>query len=378
MKKYLLPLLMIVVAASCGQPESKKNDTTSSTTTDAAKEREVWSKEKANEWYATKGWLAGSNFTPSTAINQLEFWQAETFDTATIDRELGYAEGIGFNVMRVFLHHVAWQVDKEGFKNRMNTYLSIADKHHIQTMFVFFDDVWDSSYHAGKQREPKPGIHNSGWVRDPGKLYYEEPALVDTLEAYVKDVLTTFKNDNRILLWDLYNEPGNSGYGNKSMPLLQKAFSWAREINPDQPLSAGVWDPKLTDLNKFQLENDDVITYHNYNKEDEHAKVIDSLKKYGRPLICTEYMARTRGSLFSNIMPLLKKENVGAINWGFVSGKTNTIYAWDTPMPDGKEPKVWFHDIFRKDGTPFSTDEIEVDKITYRSEIIALSKRGDS
>ena len=199
-------------------------------------------------------------------------------------------------------------------------------------------------------------------MRDPGKLYYDEPALVDTLEMYVKDVLTTFKNDKRILMWDLYNEPGNSNYGNQSMTLLQKVFTWAREVNPDQPLSAGVWKPELTDLNKFQLENSDVITYHNYNKEDEHAKVIDSLKKYGRPLICTEYMARTRGSLFSNIMPLLKKENVGAINWGLVAGKTNTMYAWDTPMPDGKEPKIWFHDIFRKDGSVYSADEIKLIK----------------
>jgi len=324
----------------------------------AQQERAVWSKEKANEWYAAKGWLSGSNFIPSTAINQLEMWQAETFDTATINRELGYAEGIGFNVMRVFLHHVAWQVDHEGFKKRMNDYLSIAGRHHISTMFVLFDDCWSPVYKAGKQPEPRTGVHNSGWIRDPGQLYYQEPKLIDTLQAYVKDILTTFKNDNRILLWDVYNEPGNSDYGNRSLTLLSKVFTWGRQVDPGQPLSAGVWDPKLTSLNKFQLENSDVITYHNYNTEVEHAIVIDSLKKYGRPLICTEYMARTRGSLFSNIMPLLKKENVGAINWGFVAGKTNTIYAWDTPMPDGKEPKVWFHDIFRKDGTPYNGDEV--------------------
>jgi Cellulase (glycosyl hydrolase family 5) len=328
----------------------------------AQKERTVWSKEKANEWYTTKGWLRGSNFSPSTAINQLEMWQKESFDSATIDRELGYAEGIGFNVMRVFLHHVAWQVDHDGLKQRMNTYLSIADKHHISTMFVLFDDCWSDTYKAGKQPAPKTGVHNSGWIRDPGSLYYTEPHLTDTLERYVKDILSTFKNDKRILLWDVYNEPGNSNYGNKSLSLLQKVFTWGRQVNPDQPLSAGLWNPDLTDLNKFQLANDDVITYHNYNKEDEHAKVIDSLKKYGKPLICTEYMARTRGSMFSNIMPLLKKENVGAINWGFVSGKTNTIYAWDTPMPGGEEPKVWFHDIFRKDGTPYSKDEITLIK----------------
>ena len=330
--------------------------------TNAQQERPVWSKEKASEWYSIQGWVRGCNFIPSTAINQLEMWQKETFDPTTIDRELGFAEGIGLNTMRVFLHHLAWQTDPEGFKKRVNEYLAIAEKHHIKTMFVFFDDCWDENYVAGKQREPKPGIHNSGWVKDPGKLYYDDPAIITILEKYVRDILTTFKHDNRILLWDMYNEPGNGGYKSKSLPLLSNVFSWGRQINPDQPLSAGVWAPDLTELNKYQLQNSDVITYHNYSDEKEHARVIDSLKKFGRPMICTEYMARTRGSRFGNIMPLLKQDNVGAINWGFVSGKTNTIYAWDTPMPDGSEPKVWFHDIFRKDGTPYSEEEITLIK----------------
>lgn len=329
----------------------------------AQSERPVWSKEKANDWYSKQGWIRGCNFIPSTAINQLEMWQAETFDPVTIDRELGYAEGIGLNAMRVFLHHVAWEIDPDGFKKRVNEYLTIADKHHIKTIFVFFDDCWDANYAAGKQRDPKPGIHNSGWVQDPGKLLSDiDPEAIVTLEKYVKDILTTFKNDKRILLWDVYNEPGNSGYKSKSLPLLSEVFSWGRQINPDQPLSAGVWAPDLQELNAYQLANSDVITYHNYSDEKEHKQVIDSLKKYGRPMICTEYMARTRGSRFANIMPLLKQNNVGAINWGFVSGKTNTIYAWDTPMPDGSEPKVWFHDIFRKDGTPYSEDEIKLIK----------------
>jgi hypothetical protein len=348
MKKFLIVILSIILLTN--------GDTY------AQKERAVWSKEKANAWYAKEGWLRGSNFIPSTAINQLEMWQAATFDPKTIDRELGYAQSIGFNAMRVFLHHVAWQEDQEGFKNRMKKYLSIADRHHIGTIFVFFDDCWNDSYHAGKQPAPKTGIHNSGWVRDPGSLYHKEPLLGDTLEKYVKDILTTFKHDNRIILWDLFNEPGNSSNGYKSLPLLEKIFSWAREVNPDQPLSAGLWNPELKELNTYQLANSDVITYHNYGKEPEHAAVIDSLKPYGRPLICTEYMARTRGSLFSTIMPLLKKENVGAINWGLVAGKTNTIYAWDTPMPNGYEPKVWFHDIFRKDGMPYSEEEIKLIK----------------
>lgn len=329
----------------------------------AQEPRAIWTKEQATEWYSKQGWVRGSNYIPASAINQLEMWQKESFDPAQIDKELGWAESIGLNAMRVFLHHLAWELDPEGFKKRVNEYLTIADKHGIKTMFVFFDDVWDENYAAGKQRDPKPGTHNSGWIRDPGKLFYEtNPAVIVTLEKYVKDILTTFKNDKRILLWDLYNEPGNSGYKSKSLYLLSQVFRWGRQINPDQPLSAGVWAKDLTELNTYQLANSDIITYHNYENEKEHALVIDSLTKYGRPLICTEYMARTRGSKFQNVMPLMKQHNVGAINWGFVAGKTNTMYAWDTPIPDGSEPKVWFHDIFRKDGTPFSKEEIDLIK----------------
>jgi len=191
-----------------------------------------WSIEQANQWYQHWGWLRGCNFQPSTAINQLEMWQADTFDPVTIDRELGWAADIGMNCMRVFLHHVAWEVDRDGFKKRMKQYLDIAEKHGMSTIFVFFCDCWNATYSAGKQPEPKPGIHNSGWVRDPGDLLYENPQLIDLLEIYMKDVLTTFKDDKRIALWHLYNEPGNSNYGDMSMNLLKKSFEWAWSVNP--------------------------------------------------------------------------------------------------------------------------------------------------
>lgn len=335
------------------------------TTKEPAKEKSLqvkWTIEQANAWSAENGWLRGSNFNPSSAINQLETWQAETFDTLTIDHELGWAQEIGLNCMRVYLHHVAWNIDKDGFKNRMNKYLEIANRHGIKTIFVFFDDCWNPTYQPGKQPDPKPGVHNSGWVRDPGELLFTDSTLIVTLEAYVKDVLTTFATDNRIVMWDLYNEPGNNNYGNRSMPLLKKVFEWAWQIRPSQPLSVGVWNPTLTDLNIFQLENSDIITYHNYNGPEEHQTVIDSLRKYGRPLVCTEYMARRNNSLFTNIMPILKKENVGAINWGLVAGKSNTKYAWDEPIPDGSEPPLWFHEIFHPDGTPYKQEEVDVIK----------------
>ena len=320
MKKILLSFFISIMLIACSQK--------------TVSVREVWTKEQANEWYQQWGWLRGCDFIPSTAINQLEMWQADTFDPVTIDRELGWAEDIGMNCMRVYLHHLVWKTDKEGFKKRINEYLTIADKHHISTIFVFLDDCWNPVYQAGKQPEPQPGVHNSGWARDPGDLYYKgDPAVIlPVLENYVKDILTTFKDDKRIVLWDLYNEPGGSGgyrYGERSLPLLQNIFTW------------------------------DVITYHTYEGLDSHQRLIDTLKQYGRPMICTEYMARTQNSTFQDIMPMLKKENIGAINWGLVAGKTNTIFAWDTPLPDVTEPSLWFHDIFRSDGTPYSTEEVE-------------------
>src|SRR3984957_9298576 len=321
----------------------------------------VWSPQKANAWYAQHKWINGANFTPSTAINQLEMWQADTFDPTTIDREVGYAENIGFNTMRVFLHSVVWREDPKSFKQRVNQYLAIADKHHIQTIFVFFDDCWNPNAKPGKQPDPKPGIHNSGWMQDPGRPLKTEADYLE-LKKYVVDMLTTFRHDNRILLWDLYNEPGNSNKNFKSAVLLTKVFAWAHAVNPDQPVSAGIWDSDLKELDKIQLENSDVITYHCYDTPDNHEKLVQRLKLNGRPVICTEYMARPRNSTFENTMPMLKEENVGAINWGFVSGKTNTIYAWDTPIPDGSEPKLWFHDIFRKDGTPYKKKETDLIK----------------
>ncbi|HEY2582611.1 MAG TPA: 1,4-beta-xylanase [Mucilaginibacter sp.] len=337
-------LLMFLVCAVHAQQEKESTSN-------------IWSIEKANAWYAQHKWINGSDFIPSTAVNQLEMWQADTFDPATIDRELGYAEGIGFNTMRVFLHSVAWKEDSDGFKDRVNKYLEIADKHHIQTIFVFFDDCWNPTPKPGKQPEPKTGIHNSGWMQDPGGIVTAQADLL-ALKAYVDDILTTFKHDKRILLWDLYNEPGNSDKKEESLPLLSGAFTWAHTINPDQPVSAGLWNWDLKDLNEYQLKNSDVITYHDYNTPEMHWVVIKLLQLYNRPLICTEYMARLRNSTFQNTMPMLKQENVGAINWGLVSGKTNTIYAWSAPMPDGAEPRLWFHDVFRKDGTPYKEDEV--------------------
>lgn len=349
MNKLLLCLFSLIICSTIQSQSSKQ-----------------WSKEKANTWYRQEGWHAGSNFLPSSAINQLEMWQADSFDTATINRELGWAEQIGFNTMRIFLHNLVWEYDAKAFKQRINAFLSIANRHHVKPLFVFFDDCWNEEPVYGKQPEPKPGIHNSGWMRSPGKSVHNDSTKWIVLENYVKDILTTFKNDKRILMWDLYNEPGNSGYNETSLPLLKKIFGWAWTVRPSQPLTVGIWYDNKS-LSDYQLVHSDVISFHNYENAEKMEKEIKELQVYGRPLVCTEYMARPRNSKFETHLPLLRKYNVIAINWGFVSGKSNTIYQWDTPVPEGSEPKIWFHDVFRKDGSAFDDKEIVlIKKMTGR------------
>lgn len=328
------------------------------------KQSKKWSIEKADKWYAQRNWIVGCNFIPSTAVNTLELWQADTFDPKTINRELGFAQNIGFNSVRVFLHYLLWVQDSTGFKKRLNTYLNIASKHGISTMFVLFDDCWNGKPKLGKQPTPIPGVHNSRWVQCPGQKEVTDTALYPIFERYVKGIISAFKNDSRVIAWDLYNEPGNFKHGRESLPLLKNAFLWAREVAPSQPLTSGIWNmtKRFKKLNDFQLNHSDIITFHNYDHKKSMKAMIDSLRRYGRPLICTEYMRRPI-STFKEILPLLKAKNVGAYNWGLVSGKTQTIYPWSSvDKPFKKKPKVWFHDIFKKNGEPYDSSEIKLIK----------------
>ena len=336
-----------------------------------------WSVEKASAWYEKQPWPAGCNFGPSTAINQLEMWQADTFDPATIDRELSWAEGLGFTVVRVFLHNLPYDQDSKGFIGRMEQFLKLADKHHVRVMFVLFDGVWDPFPKLGKQRDPKPFVHNSGWVQCPHQDILKDPARHDELKPYVTGVVKHFRNDKRIFAWDVYNEPDNpnkSAYGSVEvpdkakamMPLLKKSFAWARAAKPTQPLTSAPWIgnwgdvKKLKPMEKFMFENSDIITFHNYGDLADISKCVENLKRLHRPIICSEYMARPRKSTFDPVFGYLKENKVGAINWGFVSGKTQTIYPWDTwTTTYTAEPAVWFHDIFRADGTPFDQKEVD-------------------
>lgn len=320
-----------------------------------------WSEDKAKAWHSSQPWLVGCNFSPSTAINQLEMWQADTFDEKTIERELGWAAGLGMNTVRVYLHDLAWQADPKGFKQRLDRFLDIASGHGIRPMLVIFDDCWNADPKIGKQPEPRPGVHNSGWVQSPGKAVVNDPAQWGRLEAYVKDVIGSFADDQRILIWDVYNEPGNSGQDDKSLPLLEKAFEWARLAKPSQPLTAAVWG-KLEDrprLHAVMLEQSDVISFHHYEDLESLEVLVKALQEHGRPLICSEWLARARNCVVAGHLPFFKEQQIGAYNWGLVAGKTNTIFPWGS-KEGSPEPKIWHHDLLRVDGSPFDPAEAQL------------------
>jgi hypothetical protein len=374
----ILTLLAGVLFQQCAKKEEQKSEGASDV--ENAKGRTIWTKEQAKEWYSRQAWLVGADFLPSTAINQLEMFQAASFDTATINRELGWAEGIGMNTMRVYLHDLLYEQDSTGFLERLDVFLDIAAKHQIKPLFVLFDSCWDPFPKLGTQRAPQPGLHNSGWVQSPGFNALKDSTEYPRLERYVKGTVGQFANDDRVLAWDIWNEPdntNNSSYGKVELPnkvdyvlpLMTDAFAWARSVNPLQPLTAGVWagdwssHEVLKPIDKVMIDESDVITFHNYDNAQEFEKRINQLQRYGRPMICTEYMSRGNGSFFEGSLPIAKKYNVGAINWGLVDGKSQTIYPWDSwKKPYPKEPDLWFHDIFRKDGTPYRKAETELIK----------------
>lgn len=358
-----LPLLLTVGAALAHAPRA------------AAAASDRWSADAAHRWYQAQGWLVGANYLPATAINQLEMFQPGTFDPRRIATELGWARMTGLNSVRVFLHDQLWAQDRQGFQNRLAQFVNIAASNRIKPLFVFFDSCWDPLPRAGQQREPLPGVHNSGWAQSPGAERLGDHGYTRVLYDYVTSVITQFRNDDRVLGWDLWNEPDNPAKVYRKVErsdkqelvaeLLPQVFGWARAANPRQPLTSAVWQGEWSDpqhrsaIAEIQLQNSDVITFHSYAKPNGFNARIDELAPWGRPILCTEYMARPEGSTISGILPVAKRRNVGVFNWGLVAGKSQTYYPWDSwDHPYTEIPKVWFHDLLRPNGRPFQDTEI--------------------
>ena len=344
-----------------------------------------WSEERAWQWHKEYGWMIGSNFNPSTSINQLEFWQEDTYDPETIERELEWSAELGMNTHRVYLHNLLWDQDSLGFMKRIENYLEISEAKGIKTLFVLLDDCWHPAPKLGKQPEPMPFVHNSWWVQAPGSAILGDSSRHHEVKNYIKGVISHFADDKRVIGWDIYNEPGNvaptqKGHnefaikGDKdiyTLSLIRKAFKWAREANPSQPLTSSIWKTwekdedwskldDLSDLSRFIVSNSDIISFHTYGDIKEMKLRVDQLEIYNRPIMCTEYLARGQGSTFQAMLPLLKEKKIAAINWGFVAGKTNTIFPWSSWDIDfTAPPEIWHHDIYMPDKTPYDQEEID-------------------
>ncbi|MGD1240193.1 1,4-beta-xylanase [Mycobacterium seoulense] len=357
-----LPLLLAAGTALARAPRA------------SAEEPGRWSADRANRWYQAQGFVVGSNYITSNAINQLEMFQADSYDPRRIDTELGWARFYGHNTARVFLHDQLWAQDQRGFQTRLAQFVDIAARHRVKPLFVFFDSCWDPAPKAGRQRAPRPGVHNSGWVQSPGAERLGDPRYAGVMRDYVTAVLTQFRNDDRVLGWDLWNEPDNPAKQYRSTErsdkeqlvanLLPQVFRWARAVDPSQPLTSGVWrgdwgQPQgRSAISDIQLANSDVVTFHSYAEPAGFESRIGELAPLGRPILCTEYMARPRGSTVEGILPVAKRHNVGAINWGLVAGKTQTYFPWESwDHPYTAIPKVWFHDLLGPDGRPFRDTE---------------------
>lgn len=352
-----------------------------------------WPADEAQAWCEARPWLCGFNFLPSTAVNFIDMWQRETFDAETIERELRWARDIGFNTLRTNLPFGVWQADRDGLVERVDRFLAIADGSGLSTMLCLMDDCGFSGDGPvlGPQPDPLPGVHNSRAVASPGRRVVMTPSAWIGVEAYVRDLVTHFAADPRILAWDVYNEPGNlmifapdgehafdSRLEAFSHRLMIEAFSWCRDVGPSQPLTVAAWrvpsfgeEPAAfyeNEIDRTALALSDIVSFHAYTSSRRVARIIEQLRAFRRPILCTEWMARQAGSRIEDQLSLFHRERVGAFQWGLVNGRTQTHIPWPTvisPAVSTKGEESWFHDLLGADGKPYREAETrEIRRLT--------------
>lgn len=328
-----------------------------------------WSGEAINKWWELQRWPVGANFVTTSAVNDIEMWMNDTFNPDLVRKELGIAKAVGLNSVRVFLSYIVWREERELFEKNFELFLQMAFEAGLTVMPILFDDCafdFGSEPEYGAQPDPVPGVHNSRWVPSPGFAIQDDPAQLEACKDYVDAVVGKHSKDPRILLWDIYNEPGNTARYEKCLPLLERAFRWARENDPIQPLTAAPHDfsGRSAAVNDFCFEQSDIISVHVYSDLEGTKKIVESAKQHGRPVLVSEWMHRPNGSTIEAILPYFQQEKVGCWQWGIIKGRTQTNLNWQT-MNGGtpeQEPALWQHDILHSDGTPYRNEEIELIK----------------
>jgi len=359
---------------------------------------EKWSKEKAWEWYNARPWITGCNFIPSNT-RRIELWQNYNHEAIMpqVRKEVELAASLGFNSFRMGLPFFVWQHEHDGFMEKLEELLTLFDEFGITLMPIFFGDclIPKSKYKdpvLGPQPEPVPGFFGGNPVTpfdaapdkdektivedNIGWAPFDEVEIWPEIERFVKEIGSKYKDDHRIIIWNVWNEPGNSNRLSKSAPLMTKVFQWLRECDVTQPLTADVWgagadhpygwlnNPKIyAEIEDLAIELSDVISFHFYGDYSHLKQYIEFLKQYNMPLLNTEWLHRPFRSLIQTHLPVFKKEKIGSYFFGFVNGKSQFNYVWTfiKDLPD-IDTRLWMHDIFHSDFTPYDPEEIEVIK----------------
>lgn len=327
---------------------------------------ERWTKEQIWAWWDGQKWPVGANYVTSDAVNDIEMWMDATFNAPLIQKELNIAAQLGLNSVRVFLSYLVWAHEGETFLKNFETFLSLAAEAGLTVMPILFDDCafdFGKDPEYGPQPAPVPGVHNSRWVPSPGFALQDDPEQLPALQEYVQAVVGAHREDLRILVWDLYNEPGNSGRRPKALPLLQHVFAWARACDPVQPLTAGAW--RFTDnaeVEKCCVEQSDIISFHAYTPMERTQELLQVFESCGRPMLITEWLHRPNDNMLLDHLPLFHERKIGAWQWGMILGKTQTNLNWATmnggvPEPN---PALWQHDLLYPDGSPYCQAEIDL------------------
>jgi len=327
---------------------------------DAADHGGRWGKRRIWDWYNSIGPQKGFNYVPRYAVNTIEMWQAGTFDEDVISEELGWAHEAGYTSVRVQLQYLVWKTDEDGFMARFKRFAELAQHHGLKVTPVLFDDLNIAGIEpvAGLQPNPVPGEHNSRWTACPGEEDVQDRAAWPNLERYVRDLIGTFKRDDRILFWDLYNRVGDGGLGTHSLPLMSQTFNWARDINPSQPLAVATWGHFDSAIGAWIHERSDLVTFHNFDSAEIVEPLLLVLARLERPMICTAWLMRQRDNTFETILPVFAVHRVGWFNCGLVNGKTQT-WIQQAQFRSDSDPDLWQHDVFRSDGEAYNQREVE-------------------
>lgn len=276
--------------------------------------------------------LRGANYVPSYARNDVQIWM--DYDAAVVDRELGYAERLKLNTVRVFLQVAVYEQDPQRFLDNFESFLSLCENHHIRMMPVIFDSCFGDFPDLGKYRD-------KDWMACPGQNRLG-PEHWPAMRKFVRDVVGEHKDDRRIVMWDVMNEPTCTSFYQKEEDkqrihtFVWQALDWVKAQKPSQPRTVGMMFSSELPLVQDKV---DVLAFHNYRRDlrEDIQGVRAIARKLGKPAIINEVVRNDQPAPYA--MPILYEEKIGWCFWELMLGSTQ-FSRGDNPIqgviyPDG-------------------------------------------